>query len=178
MSAIEFLQDLKVLEGRAKAFPVRRSDKELYGLLAAALHMSNRAEREGLVPELKEEVVQRAKSRGAKRPHFQGDTDGPLVVCRLLFEGDKGREASWRYTATLRRATEKQIRPSDLVEWLTTNGGINALFKTRDVEKRTRMTKTLHLLDSVELPKTGEFTITLRDNGAGFYHVISTGEET
>lgn len=169
-----FDEELAALREKAKAFPVRRSDGELYGLLAAMSAMCERAEAEKRIEELRARALEYALLTG--RPHFQSDADVFIVVGRLVFEGDKGREAAWRYTAALREARRRNIRSEDLARWLSENGGINALFKTRPVERRSRTTRTLHLTSGVEMPKDREITLTLRDNGAGFYDVVRREE--
>ena len=173
MTVESYLSDLEVVAEKAIAFPKRRSDAELYGILAAMLHLCNRADQEGILEELKSAALEKEKRiEGKHRAYFESGADAPLIVGRLVFAGVKRRDSVWRYTSTLRRARELQIQPQELASWLNTNGGINALFKSRQVEKRTRHTKTLNLLDQVELPKEGLVQLTLRDNGAGFYHVV------
>lgn len=159
---------------RAMAFPKRRSDAQLYGLLADCMRLVQTCEREGLLDQLKAEVIRRNKAAGAKRAYFEASADASLVVGRFMFSDGVGRrtDAAWRYTATIREAAKRQIAPDDLAQWLNDNGGINALFKARDVDRRDRETSTLHLTRKVTMSKTKPITLTLQDNGAGFYDVI------
>lgn len=179
-SGKKFLKDLEVVRGEARKFPIRRADAKLYGTLAAFLHMANRAEQEQLVDELAQTFIDRMKQRRSNknRTYFNSNPDAALVVGRLLFE-DAGmdRNTLWRYTAAIREAQGRRIKPGKLVEWLTNNGGVNALFKSRRVESRSRSTRTLHLRDSVEMPKDEPITLTLQDDGSGFYRVLKVFSE-
>lgn len=168
----DILADLAAIKSRAVDFPKRRSDAQLYALLAECLELSLRCEREGSLEILKAEAIRQGKATGKRRAYFESTADAPLVIGRLVFEGEKRRDASWRYTACIREAIARQISPAGFVTWLTNNGGLNALFRTRKVAARSRTTRTLHLLSPVEMPKQGVITLVLRDNGAGFYHVI------
>lgn len=158
----------------AGSFPVRRSDAALYKLLAECLNLVNQCYLDpGLLQEVKDLAITYQKDRGAKRTYFESTADPELVVGRLVFGGEKRRDACWRYTAAMREANKRQISSENLVSWLTENGGINSLFRSRPVTKRTRETKTLFLREAVRLPKSGLFTLVLEDDGSGFYHVIS-----
>jgi hypothetical protein len=175
------VSDILALVSRARDaaqnFPKRRSDAELYRLLADCMAICERCEKEGQLERLKQEAVQRAKDRGARRAYFEAGADVYLVVGRLVFEGEKARAACWRYTSCMREAGHKGIVSGQLVGWLATNGGINALFRSRKVKARSRLTRTLHLTSAVEMPKIGPITLTLQDNGSGFYDVLPVIEE-
>lgn len=164
--------DIVGLKRRASFFiSQRRKDLDLYQLLADTLAICERASLEGEVNRLKAEFLARRKDEG-RRVYFEGDPDVYLIVGRAVFEPEINRAASWRYTATLREASKLQLRSGDLVEYLRTNGGVNALFKARPVEARTSTTKVLNLTRPITVPKEQNFKVTLRRNSRGFFDVM------
>lgn len=170
----DVLGTIRDLRSRASFFAnKRRKDVELYQVLAECLAICETVERERSLPELIEQFLAQRSEGVSGRRYLESNPDVYLVVGRLVFEQESNRAACWRYTATLREAAQLQIASSGFVEWLRTNGGINALFKARKVAARTAQTKTLHLNNSVEVPKTGVFTLTLQRDHRGFFDVIS-----
>ena len=169
---ISIYDRVDALRDRATFFvSQRRKDIDLYKVLADCLAICEEASAMGLLDDLKKRVIQ-APDYGRNRQYLNANADVYLVVGRLVFEGEKQRAATWRYTATLREAAKNNIASSDLVDWLRSNGGINALFKARDVKTRTAKTKTLNLNQQIEVPKDGAFTVTLRRDARGFFDVI------
>jgi hypothetical protein len=165
------LAEIESLRSRAGFFrKQRRSDGELYHLLAQCLAMCEQCDRDpGLLDALKEAHL--ASLEG--RRYFETGADAPLVVGRMVFGGGHGREAAWRYTACMREAQKRQIASGDLPGWLMEHGGLNALFLGRPVKSRTAATKILHLSSRIRVPKDENFTVTLRRTERGHFDVIS-----
>lgn len=165
--------DIAALKSRAAFFiSQRRKDIDLYQVLADCMSICERASLDGEVDRLRREFLDRQKDDG-RRAYFEGDPDVYLIVGRSVFEPEVNRAACWRYTATMREAAKRQIRSGELVEWLRSSGGINALFRARPVEARTARTKTLHLNAPIEIPKDKPFTLTLRRDDRGFFDVMN-----
>lgn len=167
----EDLAEIEALRSRAGFFrKQRRSDAELYHVMAGCLAMVERCDREpGLLDALK--AAHLASLEG--RRYFESGADAPLVVGRMVFGGGHGRVAAWRYTACLREARKRQITSDDLPGWLNENGGLNALFLGRPVKSRTAAVKILHLSSRIRVPKDKPFTMTLRRTERGHFDVIS-----
>lgn len=165
---------IAALKGRARFFiSQRRKDVDLYQVLADCMAICERAELDGDIDRLRADFIARERATG-KRAYFERDADAFLIVGRSVFAPEVNRAACWRYTATMREAAKRQIRPGELVDWLRSQGGINALFKARPVEARTARTKTLHLNAQIKVPKDAAFTITLRRDARGFFDVVAT----
>ncbi len=162
------------LRERASFFrSMRRKDVELYTLLGECLALCEQAERENLTDDLRREYLAATREDGRNRRYFEGAADIYLIVGRAVFESQANRAACWRYTATLREAAKHQIDSTGLAEWLRSNGGVNALFRTRPVQARIATTRTLHLNQSVTIPKDQTFTLTLARDSRGFFDVIA-----
>ena len=125
---------------------VRQSQIDLYAALANALGLCEACEAEGLTDALRQEVIARGQE-GGKRSYFEQSADVYLIVGR-------------------------QIRSAGLVEWLSANGGVNALYNRRPVQARTMTRRTLHLTSPVTVEKGKPFTLTLVSNGQGFFDVV------
>jgi hypothetical protein len=151
----------------------RRRDVDLYALLAEALKVCEYVEEHNIHESLRDRVYSRSSKD--KRSYVEKNSDVFVLVGRAIFEPEINRSASWRYSATLREASKLGLTSDDLIEWLKKNGGINALFKARPVNSLTAETRTLHLNDSITVPKYEEFTITLRRDSRGFFDVIRVG---
>jgi len=154
---------------------VRQSQVDLYAALANALGLCEACEAEGLTDALRQEVIARGQE-GGKRSYFEQSADVYLIVGRLIFSDGYGKYGSrcnaWRYTATMREAHKRQIRSAGLVEWLSANGGVNALYNRRPVQARTMTRRTLHLTSPVTIEKGKPFTLTLVSNSEGFFDVV------
>lgn len=149
----------------------RRKDRNLYALLAETMALCETVRREGLEEALRQDIVAR-DLHGRNRVYVEQGSDVFLIVGRFVFEPEINRAASWRYTAALREADKRGLRSDELVEWLRSQGGINALFLARPVQARTARTKTLHLNTQITVPKDGAFTVTLRRDHRGFFDVV------
>lgn len=152
----------------------RRSDAELYQVLAECMALCEEVERCELLDKLKEDLLKTQVKDTRNRRYIQANADVYLVVGRVIFEdGDGGRRsACWRYSATLREAAKRRIDSADLARWLAQNGGVNTLFRGRPVQARTATTKTLHLNQAITALKREPFTVTLRRDDRGFYDVV------
>lgn len=165
--------DIAALKSRAAFFiSQRRKDIDLYQVLADCMAICERADLDGEVQRLRSDFLARQKQEG-RRAYFEADPDVFLIVGRSVFEPEVNRAACWRYTATMREAAKRQIRSGELVEWLRSSGGINALFRARPVAARTARTKTLHLNAPIDIPKGEPFTLTLRRDDRGFFDVLN-----
>lgn len=148
----------------------RRKDLDLYQLLADTLAICEEVEREGMLEEMRDAVRDQA-ANGRNRVYTEQGSDVYVVVGRAVFEPEINRAASWRYSAALREAAQRQIRSHELADWLRANGGVNTLFRGRGVMRRTLSTKTLHLNQQITVPKDQEFTVVLQMDGRGFFNV-------
>jgi hypothetical protein len=150
--------------------PIRRKDGTLYALLAKCLAICEKVQRERREDDLREAVRVRVNIRGQNnkgkgRRYAENGSDAFVLVCRYVLSGDARN--SYRYAVTLREASKRQISSDDLQEWLTENGGVQAIFLTRPLEAKSARCKIFHLTESIEYPKAGEFTITLAYDGRG-----------
>ena len=172
LSSGGFLREsLLSLRERAAFFAAkRRSDGELYEVLAACLALCEEIDATDQLEEVKALTI----ARRSGRAYFEKGADAPLVVCRYVFETEKRRDACWRYTATLREARKRGLTSATLVEFLALEGGINSLFRGRSVTARSVTTKTLHLNSGVVVPKDETFTLTLRRDHRGFFDVVAS----
>lgn len=157
--------------------PIRRKDAALYSLLSECLGICEDVLRDGLLPELREAIrvsvdIRGANNAGKGRRYAETTSDAYILVARAVLSDVDNRNSVYRYAVTLREAGKRQIRSADLVQWLTDNGGVRALYLARPLDACDASTKTLHLNSAVEYPKSGTFTLTLRWDGIGFFDVI------
>lgn len=169
----DVLPRLEALKERAKAIRGKtRKNCELYTLLGDCMEMCRAVRERGDLEQIKSQVVH-LKSNGA-RAYFESGADEFLVVGRFVFESEgRSRADAWRFTATLREAHKKDIAPEELADWLLKNGGINALFRRRKAARSTR-TRCLHLNQPVTYRNGRNLTLTLKPDGAGFFHVLTS----
>ncbi len=167
--------------------PIRRKDGKLYQLLAECLGICEEVIRDRREAELREMVRVsvdarnpeiwgngRAKSNNGKGRRFAyHDSDAFILVARYVLAGVDGRNSHYRYAVTLREAHKRQIASADLVAWLGENGGANALYGPATFKSDVQSKKTLHLNQTISFPREGEFTLTLRHDGKGFFDVVS-----
>lgn len=153
---------------RAETFASqRRKDRELYAVLADCLALCEDVTRGDDLEDLRGTFHSQHPDRFLK-----DGTDVYVVVARLTLEGKDSRNSFYRYAATLREAHKRQVCASDLEQWLLNNGGVNALFKTRELKFTTATTRTLHLNQSIKVVKGAEFSLTLKRDARGFYDVV------
>lgn len=173
---------------RERAFnggvPIRRKDGKLYHLLAECLGICEEVIGAGMFEELRQLAVVRVgfreprgtlerKGVGKGRSYVEKGSDAFILVARYVLAGVDGRNSHYRYAVTMREAHNRGIASGDLVTWLGENGGVNALYAPAAYRKESHRTKVLHLNQTITFPREGEFTITLRHDGKGFFDVVS-----
>jgi hypothetical protein len=165
---LDLARDNAILGG----LPARRKDSALYGILAECLGICNLVDASGARDELVKAITERDK-QGRNRIYVYPQSDTHILVCRYVLEGHDNRNSIYRYAAALREATALAISSDDLVKKLTEEGGINTLFKSRPLKKRTFETSTLHLNSKVNAPKDSEIVLRLKRDERGFFDVLS-----
>lgn len=171
---------LKLLDdAKKRAFngglPIRRKDGSLYAVLAGCLFICEKVQREQLEDELRNVVkvsvdVRGENNAGKGRRYVFKESDAFTLVARYVLNND-GRNSVYRYAMTLREANKRGITSGELQKWLLEEGGVQALFLTRDVPGRTHRTKTLQLSESIEYEQGVSFTLVLEFNGKGVFEV-------
>lgn len=166
----DLFTDMAAMRDRAVFFTAkRRKDRELYALLSDCMSLAERCEAEGMTDDIKSRVTDEAGGRS----YFEQGADAFLVVGRYVFGSGERRACSWRYTATMREAAKHGLTSKTLAQWLSENGGINALFRARKVASRSARTKTLHLNQQIEVPKSGAIALVIQRDERGFFDVLS-----
>jgi hypothetical protein len=168
--------------------PVRRKDATLYSLLAKCLAACEIVQREGREDDLRDLIRvsvdardpsiwgqgRAAGNQGRGRRYVEAASDVFIMVCRYVLPETETRAARSRYASALREASRRQICSSELAAWLSENGGVLTLFKSRPVKAKSVTTRTLHLNSAVTCPKSGRFSVTLEMDARGFFNVIGT----
>ncbi len=166
--------------------PIRRKDGKLYRLLAECLGICEEVKARGQEAELREMVRvsvdarnpeiwgngRAASNNGRGRRFAYLDSDAFILVARYVLAGVDGRNSHYRYAVTMREAHKRGIPSADLVTWLGENGGVNALYAPAAYRKESHRTKVLHLNQTITFPREGEFTLSLRHDGKGFFDVV------
>lgn len=166
------------LQREAHAGPIgkRHSSFALYDLLAKCMELVERCRRSPADLSELEALVREQPSEGKGRWVLK-TSDEYLLVCRFVFprRGTSKGELSnaSRYAHCLREAAKRQIWPGELSGWLKQHGGINALYLRRPLTRTAVFAKTLRLTESIEVPKEGEFTLTLRRTPENAFEVVS-----
>lgn len=166
--------------------PIRRKDGKLYALLAECLTICEEVNAAGMFEELRQlarisvnerkprgTVTRTEGNNGKGRSYVESNSDAYILVCRYVLAGVDERNSSYRYATTLREAAKRKIAGADLVAWLTENGGVNALYRPTTMKSDANRTRQLYLNQRITFPRDGEFTITLRHDGKGFFDVVS-----
>ncbi|MFA9231836.1 MAG: hypothetical protein ACEQSU_13995 [Microgenomates group bacterium] len=177
---------LRALNG---GVPIRRKDGKLYALLAECLAICESVKASAQEPELRELVRVRVNHKtpenwGKGLPRDAGNagrgkrfayaaSDAFILVCRYVLADVDGRNSHYRYAATLREAAGRGIAGADLVRWLRENGGVNALYRPTTMKSAAYQTRQLYLNQRITFPRSGEFTLTLRHDGKGFFDVVT-----
>jgi hypothetical protein len=165
------LDDLEAARRDAAVFiPSRRDHATLYTLLGRCMVLCERVLREGLLDTVATAVKEKASDKS--RAYFERNPDVYLVVARYVFEGEKRRDACWRYTATMREAAKRQIKGADLAVWLAENGGVAALFLERPTKPRSSFVKSLHLTERIAVTTGEPFTVQLVRRPDGKFDVV------
>lgn len=165
--------------------PIRRKDGKLYHLLAECLTICEEVISAGMFEELRQlarvsvnerrprgEVTRAESNNGKGRSYVEANSDAFILVCRYVLAGVDERNSSYRYATTLREASKRGIAGADLVAWLADNGGVNALYRPTTINDANQ-TRQLYLNQRITFPREGEFTITLRHDGKGFFDVVT-----
>jgi hypothetical protein len=131
----------------------------LYRVLAGCMELCERCE---LDPADRAELEQlfASQPREGNRRYVEKGSDIYVFVCRYVFHDDTRANAN-RYSHCLRQAALQQIGSNTLADHLANNGGLNALYMRRPLDRTTVETKCLRLTESIVCPKTGRFTVTL-----------------
>ncbi len=166
--------------------PVRRKDGRLYQLLAECLGICEDVIAADMFEELRQIAVTRVNERqprgtvtraesnnGKGRRYVKAGSDAFTLVARYVLAGVDTRNSHYRYATTMREAHKRHIAAARLVEWLGENGGVNALYGPATFKGDIQSKKTLHLNQTVNFPREGEFTLILRHDGKGFFDVIA-----
>jgi hypothetical protein len=172
----EIKERMSDIKSRASFFmSKRRSDRELYKLIADTMSICERVSALGLEEELRKDI--RSRSTPETRSYVEKSSDVFLLVGRSVFEPELNRGTSWRYTSAMREANKRSINSREIFDWLLSNGGINTLFKGRGVLAKAVSTKTLNLNNKISVSKTSAITITIRMDHRGFFDVIDGPHE-
>jgi hypothetical protein len=158
--------------------PVRRKDAALYALLAECLSICEWVRQEKQEDQLRQHLLARlraGKITGRAR-YVERASDVYTVVCRYALGEWDTRTNYTRYAVALREAAKRQVTGERLADYLREAGGIMALFNGRPNPERWLTSRTLHLNQSVTVPKDAIFTLTLRRDGNGFFNVLGTSE--
>jgi hypothetical protein len=182
MSAISKLLEQARERALNGGFPIRRKDGALYALLAECLAICEEVISTNMFEELRRlavvsvnhrqprGTVTRAESNNGRGHNYvEKNSDAFILVSRYVLSGSDERNSSYRYATTLREAYRRNIPSDQLKDWLTENGGVQALFLTRLVNAKSARAKTLHLTEAIDYPKTGEFVLILEYNGRGHF---------
>jgi hypothetical protein len=162
---------------REQAGAIKRySDLTLYRILSGVLELceANPIEQE----ELRRAYADKPLPEGKNRTYVEKGSDIYQLACRYIFHGAEHRANVNRYAIALRRATERQLRSHDLIAWLAGNGGINALYVTRPLDREVVKTKCLRLDVPITVTKGQEFTLRLIRTPENSYRVLSMSERT
>lgn len=179
MSIAERIERLRQ-EAHAGPIGKRHSSFRLYEVLADCMDIALRCRRDPADRAELDRLVREQPKRGKGRWTLRS-SDEFIAVCRYVFpNGSRSAERSnsSRYAHCLRQAAERQIAPADLVHFLKTEGGLNVLYLARPLTRTTVSAKTIRFDRAVELPKDGEFTLTLKRQADGSFEVIEVGEST
>lgn len=167
------LAQLDEIRERARkgGLPVRRKDAELYSILAEIYRLSHDIDFSSARGTLIRTLADRV-SDNRNRVYVQHNTDNHLLVCRYVLEGEDNRNSIYRYAMALKEARKREIPKGGLAAWLCENGGVNRLFKSRPLLKRSYDTSALQLKTRITVPKDRPFTITLQADERGYYDVL------
>ena len=160
----------------AEAGPIgkRHSSFELYGLLAECMKLTERCianpDDEKKIRGL---VVQRPRGN---RTYVEKGSDAYILVCRFVFSNLRSakteRSNASRYAMALREASKHGLTSKTLAAHLSKNGGVNALFLRRPLERGDVITKCLVLVDTIRVKKGCPFTIKLQRTDDNRYAVL------
>lgn len=160
---------------------LRGHNKNLYDMLAACLELCEEVIRDGKEPQLREACSVKSAGLGlslseanSMRRFTFKNADAFRLVCRYVLQDSETPQSISKYCFALREAHKRQISSAKLVDWLIENGGVLAMYRSRStLGKRAGGIRELTLLEPVDFPRDGSvFTLRLRYNGLGAFHVI------
>jgi hypothetical protein len=160
--------------------PVRRKDAALYALLAECLSICEWVGQEKQEAQLRQHLTARLRAghTTGRARYVEKASDVYTVVCRYALGEWDTRTNYTRYAVALREAAKRQVKSERLADYLREAGGIMALFNGRPNPERWLTSRTLHLNQSVTVPKDAIFTLTLRRDAKGFFNVIGKEKTT
>lgn len=152
----------------------RQSDGVLYSVLVGCMKLCERCIDPAEEAELRRLCRSIPPLPGKKRTYVERGSDVYQLAARFVFQGESNSANTNRYAISLRMAAQMQIRSDALGEWLRENGGVNALYLRRPLDRVTVSTKCLRLTSAITVPKSGPFTITLRRTPENAYEVVES----
>lgn len=166
------------LRNTAHTAPIgkRQASFVLYSMLGECMDLALRCRREPGAAALLRLKFAEQDLRGRNRRYVERGSDEFTLVCRYVFPtGSRAAERAnaSRYAHTLRQADQRGIEPTGLAAWLGQNGGVNALFLARPLDRNTVRTKTLYLDRQIEIGKDATFTLTLRRRVDNCFEVVA-----
>ena len=172
--------------------PVRRKDGALYDFLSECLGICEHVSANNQEPELREifrisvdvkspelwgkGLGRTAGNQGKGRRYAEAGSDVFVLVMRYVMGGEAEsniRVGRSRYAFALREAFKRKISAVQLKQWLTDNGGVNTLYKSRPQTTEVRKTSTLTLNAPIVVPTATNFTVTLRMDHRGFFDALA-----
>jgi hypothetical protein len=168
----ELTDELAACRAMAGGDLLRRMPRaDLHALIARCMAIAERCERDQDELSALHAAVRVVGNGATGRRYVETETDSYLIVCRYVFAQDRGR--GWRYAAVMREAAKRQIGSAGLPQWCAMNGGMNALFLSRPLDRKTVSSKTIRLTEAVAMPKHGSVTLTLRRMPDGLFSPVS-----
>lgn len=165
----------------AEIGPLRRpgSTPVLYRILADCLALVERCQANPADhAELRERFM--ARPAAGNRRFVERRNEVWNMVTRYVFEPinpaertHAARANACRYAMALREAQAKGIGSQQIFTVLSEEGGINALFLARPLERTKIATKALRLRDQIEYPKGGTIRLVLRHLPDNTHEVVS-----
>lgn len=170
---MNLIEQARSLQNEASHITARRqSDGRLYAVLGGCMQLCERCGDPSEEAAMRALVATLGPLPGKKRHYVERGSDVYQLVARFVFHGEAHSANTNRYAHSLRQAALLQIRGADLAGWLAENGGVNALYMRRPLERGDVSTKCLRLTDSIVVPKHGTFTLVLRRTAENAYDVV------
>lgn len=172
----EILKQADAIRALAEGKFKRGSDIKLYRVLVECMALCERCRDASDIEEIRTAFAMRGVAEGQNRTYIEKQSDVYQVVCRYVFHGGPSHANMCRYAIALRQAASRQITSETLMEQLVKNGGVNALFLRRAVDKPDIETKCLRLTSRVRAPKHGAFCVWLKYNHEGAFDVVEAAQ--
>lgn len=171
------LDRLTSLQQRAERGPIgkKRSSFELYRLLQDCMILAVDCLHDPDEERALRDLLNEGRT-GRSRKGVLATSTPYLLVCRFVFRHgcseSANRNNASRYGLCLEQAAERGIDPLALADWLTENGGVNALFLARPVAAKEITTKALRLNTPITIPKHGTVTLQIRRDHKGAFDIV------